>query len=239
MQTYNYAIIFSLISLGFFGGFSHCSPMCGPFVIGQIIYRLKNTKLENFNNFQRLHHFALLPYHLGRVTTYGILGFFCSFIAQNLQEFTYFNKISAFLLLFSALFLLQNLYEKNIIGQFLSKIKFFTKIIFFVQKNTKLTFLFQNPQGFRGYFLGLILGLIPCGLLYAALTIAGAISNAYIAALAMFLFGLSTFPALFLTGLGGYFALKFSNKNFKLISKTILLINIITLSVMAISLILK
>ena len=107
-------LIFSLISLGFLGGFSHCVGMCAPFVLTQVANRLEKTPLEKFSNFQRLKNFALLPYHLGRITTYSFLGFFCSFFTQNIQDFVGFKIFSAaFLFMASALFFGMIFEKKN------------------------------------------------------------------------------------------------------------------------------
>jgi len=90
----------------------------------------------------------------------------------------------------------------------------------------------QNPQGLKGYFLGLVLGFIPCGLLYGAFLIAMSISNPFLAALGMFFFGIATFPSLFFTAIGSHFLLKFSQLKF--IAKTVILINAIMLFLMAV-----
>ncbi len=231
MQSYNFTILLSLINLGFFGGFTHCSGMCGPFVLTQVSNRLRDIPLNKFSQFERLKNFALLPYHLGRITTYSLIGLFCSAITKNLRDSAAFNYICATLLLFAVLFFLQNLFEKKLFSfQFrLPKIK--NPLI--------LNGLFKNPRGLNGFFLGTILGFIPCGLLYGAFALAASIANPILAAFGMFLFGIATFPALFFSACGGYFFLKFVGDNFKLISKIIITINIITLLAMALGLIIR
>ncbi len=231
MQSHDLTIILSLISLGFFGGFTHCSGMCGPFVLSQVSNRLSNIRINEFNSFKRLQGLALLPYHLGRITTYSFIGFFCSFLTKNIKDITNFQHFSGILMLLAAFIFSQNLLEKKFLNLSFSlpKINFLSI----------LKKLFENPQGLNGYLLGIILGFIPCGLLYGAFTLSAIITQPTIAALAMFLFGLATIPALFITGYGGYIFLKFSTLNFKLISKIIVLINIITLIIMGVSLILN
>ena len=67
--------------------------------------------------------------------------------------------------------------------------------------------LIVNPTGFKGYFLGLLLGFIPCGLLYSAFITVAVIDKPIIAMTGMLLFGISTIPALLISGIGGYFIL--------------------------------
>jgi sulfite exporter TauE/SafE len=236
----DYTLIFSLISLGFFGGFTHCIGMCGPFVLTQVGNRLKKTSLQNFTAFQRLKNLALLPYHLGRITTYSIIGFFCSFLTSNIQDFIGFKILSA-LFLFGASIIFLNLFLNNKLSSsvIFKKIRlpFKSKILknvpHFLAKKTSI--LFQNPQGFKGYILGVILGFIPCGLLYAAFLVAAAITNPLLAAIGMSFFGISTFPSLFLTALGGNVFTKIPE--FKFIAKALILFNAIMLFLMAIKLI--
>jgi sulfite exporter TauE/SafE len=229
----NLAIITSLISLGFFGGFTHCAGMCGPFVLTQVSNNLQKTSLKNFSNFVKLKNLALLPYQLGRITTYSVIGFCSSFLTQNISQLPHFRFFSAALLFAASLFFLNIFFEKKILR---FKPKLFKKgQSFFRFKFQFLSNLFLDPQGLKGYCLGLILGFIPCGLLYGAFLISAAIANPFLAAAGMFLFGVATFPALFLTASGGYFLIKLPE--FKLLAKIVILINAITLFLMAIKLI--
>lgn len=230
-------LILSLLSLGFFGGFTHCIGMCGPFVLTQVGNRLQKTPLENFSEFQRLKNLALLPYHLGRITTYAFLGFCCSFLTKNIQEFLGFKIFSA-LFLFLAAVIFLNLFFDSKLQRFWKirlrfKSNFLKNLTSFFSK--KISGLFQDPQGLKGYFLGVILGFIPCGLLYAAFLIAGAFANPFLAAIGMIFFGISTFPSLFLTAFGGDV---FSQiPQFKFIAKGVILLNVITLFSMALKLV--
>ena len=241
-MTDNFTLILSLISLGFFGGFSHCVGMCGPFVLTQVSNRLQKTSLENFSNFQKLKNLALLPYHAGRITTYSFLGFLCSLFTKNIQEFSGFRFLSALFLFFASLFFLSLFFERNLAGDFAGDftLRFKSKNIKnfrLFQKIPKkiLTNLFQDPRGFRGYLLGLILGFIPCGLLYGAFAISAAISSPILAAVGMFFFGIATFPSLFFTACGGFFLTKLPE--FKFIAKAVILINAIMLFLMGLKLV--
>lgn len=235
-------LVFSLISLGFFGGFTHCSGMCGPFVLTQISNRLTEIPLGKFSNFEKLKNLALLPYHLGRITTYSLIGFFCSFLTKNLKDLTQFRLYSAFFLIAAGLNFLDVFFDKKISNFFFRKLKKIRKIRLTThKKNSKtasgLAGLFKKSVGFRGYFLGLVLGFIPCGLLYGAFLISASISQPIIAAIGMALFGISTFPSLFLVASGGYFLFGFEPKKFRLVAKFFILINAISLTFMALGLI--
>jgi hypothetical protein len=227
----DFTLIFSLTSLGFFGGFTHCVGMCGPFVITQTTNRLAQLPLEKFYGFERLKNLALLPYQFGRITTYSLIGFLSSLLAENIGDLIGFRFLSAFLLMLASAFFFSLVFEGKLKLSFKSPI--LQRFAFFTLK--KISYLFQNPRGFRGYILGLILGFIPCGLLYGAFLISAAISNPFLAAIGMCFFGLATFPSLFLTACGGSFLQKFYE--FKIIAKALIMLNGIILTLMAIKLI--
>ena len=64
--------------------------------------------------------------------------------------------------------------------------------------------LFAAPTGWHGFAIGLLLGFLPCGLLYAAIGAAIAPADPVAAAMGMGLFTLGTFPMLWLIAyLGG------------------------------------
>jgi sulfite exporter TauE/SafE len=50
--------------------------------------------------------------------------------------------------------------------------------------------------------LGMLNGILPCGLVYESLFIAGASGNPWVGGLGMFLFGIATLPALVVFGVG-------------------------------------
>lgn len=242
MQMNDAIIIFSLINLGFFGGFSHCMGMCGPIVLSQISVRLKNMQIEQYFGLQKLKGLMLLPYHLGRIFTYSIIGFLLSFLNKNLREFAAFEKFSGILLLLAAFFFLQKGLEGSKYSKFLVNFKIgngflniFTKIKDFL-KPKFLNRLFQDPAGFKGFLLGVFLGFIPCGLLYGAFILAASISNPIEAAFGMFAFGVSTIPSLFAASFGSYYILKILGEKFYSLARLVILINSATLFIIAINL---
>lgn len=234
----NLVIIFSLISLGFFGGFSHCIGMCGPFVVTQVTNSMQSTPIKGYNELKKLQNLALLPYQLGRITTYSFLGLLCGFFGEKISDFIFFKYLSAALMIVAAFVFssyLLNIKVPKYINQILPKANFVTAISRPLTRFIK--YLFQNPLNWRGFLLGIILGFIPCGMLYSALALAISIGSWQLSALGMLLFGLTTFPALFIAGCSGYFFINYAN--FKLISKVVMFINILLLLSFALKIVLN
>jgi hypothetical protein len=238
----DFQLLINLVSLGFFSSFAHCSMMCGPFVVSQTANRLEKIAISDYVFFSKVANSSLISYHLGRITTYSIIGFLSSLLGNNFKENLSFNIASSILLIIGSIsFLLiafnfkfsDFLAKKNIKIRLRIKSKYLQNNFVFLASYPKkfLTFLFKNPTSYRGYLLGLILGFIPCGLLYSAYLICISFSDAKIAFLAMALFGISTFPSLFLTSLFGGMAVR--SIKFKFIAKFILIINSIILALMA------
>ncbi len=232
MNSGDLIILISLISMGFFGGFSHCLGMCGPFVLTQVSNNLSRTKIDDFKGLKKLSKIALFPYHLGRITTYSLIGFVCALLRINLDKSFGIEILSAILLLiacgvFISFFITQNSIKIHKIFKFLPK-KSFKKFNFlaplFKIFSKKINFLLINSSGLKGYLLGLILGFIPCGMLYGAFALASSLSNPFLAFFGMLSFGVATFFALFFVG---FFAkLTFKLPEFKIIANIVVIINI-------------
>jgi len=238
MNNYEITIIISLFSLGLFGGFTHCTFMCGPFVLTQVNNRLSDININQASIIKKLQGIALVPYHLGRITTYCFIGAVSSFLTYNLKEISGFKYLSALMLIFAAL-IFAGIAEAKIKTKIALpfKINLIQNHFVFQHINNLVSKLFQNPYNFKGYFLGILLGFIPCGLLYGAIISVAALDNYLIAAFAMFCFGIGTIPSLFATAYGGYWFFNFFQKRLKLFTKIILLINSFTLFLMALGLI--
>ena len=108
---------------------------------------------------------------------------------------------------------------------------------FFKRFRKLIDCLFFNPYSFKGYLLGILLGFIPCGLLYGAVIASSSLKNSFVALLAMVIFGVATIPSLVLTSYGGYLIFNKLRRYLKLISKFILLINGLMLFAMSLALI--
>jgi len=174
-------IVLGMLLAGLAASPLHCAPMCGGFVLGQVSDRMARLPAARLSECQRLRASALAPYHLGRLTTYAGLGFVAGgggFAIGRLG-------------LGAGVFLL--------LGAVLLGAQAARRL-----RPGLLPSLGRSlGRGARGYPLGLALGFLPCGVLYAALAAAAATASPLSGAVAMLSFGLGTVPALVVVGLFG------------------------------------
>jgi hypothetical protein len=182
------------------GGFAHCAPMCGPFVLMQVASPGGETLA-----LKRLAFGALPGYQLGRLTTYVGLGMLSGGIGGSLSALAPFRTLAAALLALAALvFLLQGL---GGLGRFLPGAGLARFGGFYAGPLARLAAPLLR-RGVGGYRLGLVLGFLPCGFLYAALIAAAASGGALAGGFAMAGFALGTIPALALVGILGAGAMR-------------------------------
>ncbi len=168
-------------------GSFHCAGMCGPIAIA--------LPLQGNTTAQKIAGGTL--YNLGRTVTYGLMGAVFGFLGQGIVMIGFQQKVSILMgavmiisVLFPALFKNQYRLDKNwfsIVG----KLKKLMGNLFSVRSYSSL------------FFIGLLNGLLPCGLVYMA--IAGAIGTGNVAngTLYMILFGLGTIPMMLSISLAG------------------------------------
>lgn len=190
----NGGLIAALLGAGLVGGVTHCAGMCGPFVLSQAATRQSALSADRMRDFHRLTGAALLPYHLGRATSYMLLGAAAALLAGGLIEGAGLRWLSAGLLLLAALFFL---------GYGLERLGLISAVtgpagagLWSRHVGRFARPLFASPRGWRGYLLGILLGFIPCGLLYGAVTAASASGDPLGGAFAMAGFAAGTAPAL-------------------------------------------
>jgi len=198
-------LLFALFMAGFAGGATHCLGMCGPFVISQVQARLEAVSVRQMSELKRLAGGALVPYHLGRGTTYSALGGVAALASKQLMRVPALHWIAAALLAFAALFFLG--YALRGLGVRLPRIQGLAAPgaagTLARSWGKMIKPLFVHPVGFRGYGLGVALGFIPCGLVYGALAAAAASGDWLTGVFAMLAFWLGTVPALLGLGLAG------------------------------------
>jgi sulfite exporter TauE/SafE len=192
----HYGLPAALFLVGFAGSLIHCLGMCGPFVLGQVAGR---AGLEDrpYGELQRLKEGALIPYHLGRVTTYGGLGAAAGLFGAALFAMPGLRLAAAILLILAALALMAQILPK--LATILPANRLAGPLASLVVR------LAGKPVRSRLalYRFGLLLGFLPCGFLWGALAAAAASGSAWTGMAAMAAFGLGTAPALIGIGWGG------------------------------------
>lgn len=166
------------ISLGFLGSF-HCIGMCGPIALA---IPLKSKSF--FGVF-----ISSLLYNLGRVTTYATLGFFFGFLGKGFAIAGWQNILSISLGLSLLIILFVNTSRINLFGKsgilvFLEKIKAPIRRLFGINTYSSL------------FLIGLLNGLLPCGLVYLGIAGSMATLDPWKASLFMAAFGMGTLPAM-------------------------------------------
>ncbi len=180
------ALIISALGLGFASGF-HCIGMCGPIALSMGLTRKQATNFYLQN----------LTYQFGRILTYSILGALLGIIGEGF-EFAGFQQILTIgvgvLLIVMAVFSFGG-------KDFASKIPFVNKGLLKVKM--KLSSLLQKADYKSRFTTGLLNGLLPCGMVYMALTASLAAGGIWQSGLFMMLFGLGTLPFMFAVVLAG------------------------------------
>lgn len=186
METIN---LLSIISIAFIGSFGHCIGMCGGIVIAY-----SSTKIDNSWDKTR-QTWAHIFYSLGRVTTYTFFGALFGYIGSVIS---FSNVANGTMLVITGVVMV-------LVGVSISgKVKILSYIEHSIQNSSWYHKNFKEllQSNFLGsfYILGLLNGLLPCGLVYFfAITAASTASAAY-GAIVMLIFGLSTIPVMFSLG---------------------------------------
>ncbi|MEZ4909745.1 MAG: sulfite exporter TauE/SafE family protein [Saprospiraceae bacterium] len=169
-------------TLGFFGSL-HCVGMCGPLAFGTLAHRGRNTLGLLWPTFF---------YNIGRVLSYSTLGVILG-ILGGIASLAGFQK--AISISFGAILVGLALFSVNL-DHLIGKQKFIKKL--YNQIAGFMSSAMKKGRQIPAIQVGVINGLLPCGLVYVALMAAITLSNIWGTVGFMVFFGLGTFPAMFL-----------------------------------------
>lgn len=182
----------SLFVAGLAGSVVHCVGMCGPFVLGQVMGDAQAIG-AGYGEWRRLAGAALAPYHLGRFTTYTALGALAGGATALFTANAAFAWLASCLLVLAAGLMLAQAFGMAVASS--SPL---------AGPLNRLAAPLAQARSVPGrYALGVVLGFLPCGLLYGAIAAAGGTASAAEGALAMAAFAAGTTPALVAVGWGG------------------------------------
>jgi sulfite exporter TauE/SafE len=175
--------LLGFLALGFLGGFGHCVGMCAPFVL------LVSRRFAAGDGGRVAALGAQAWYTAGRVTTYAVLGAAAGFVGGVVElagSLVGLQRAAA--VLAGSVLVVEAVLGLAGAGP-LARTRggqLFARVSAVLGRRIP-----RHPFG-----LGLLLGLLPCGLLYSALIAAVAKVGAAAGALALLAFGLGTAPAL-------------------------------------------
>jgi sulfite exporter TauE/SafE len=186
--------LLAIFLVGFLGGFGHCIGMCGGFVMTYTL-KIQETDRTAPSRWQTIYPHLL--YNSGRVLTYVILGEIFGFLGSSLGVIFALRDIQGVLQLFAGLVMV--IMGFDLAGWIPASgpdtfpgISGFKRLV---------RSMFNRVNRKNIFILGMILGLIPCGLVYAAGAKAAATQSILGGMITMLVFGLGTFPAMVITGL--------------------------------------
>jgi uncharacterized protein len=172
-------ILFSIAFMTGLAGSFHCVGMCGPIALALPVGKLNYIQAN----------IGRLLYNLGRILTYSVLGAAFGSFGKTLFLAGFQQQLSI---------LIGILMMCSILPNRLIAWSPFQKMAHFLMNTFKKVFPVKSPLGF--ILLGLLNGLLPCGMLYVALAGASATSTPTGGAIFMAFFGLGTVPMMFSIG---------------------------------------
>lgn len=166
------------LSMGAISSF-HCLGMCGPIALA-IPVRTTQPWVRYVN---------YLFYNLGRAFTYSCLGFLVGSVATTIRIAGYLDYLSIGLGILLILYVIMNTWKASSLrigvgdigGGLLKK---------------KMAAYLHSSSIWTRFLLGILNGLLPCGMVMMALVSSMATGGAWQGAVFMFLFGLATFPVM-------------------------------------------
>jgi uncharacterized protein len=161
-------------------GSLHCLGMCGPIAFALPV-RTNKTWLKAIK-------YAI--YNSGRISSYAMLGLLMGFIGKGFALAGLQQVLSVFagvVIIISVIFIynpLKNILVNKITGPAMEKLK------------TAFHYYLKDSGWHSLFMIGLLNGLLPCGLVYAAIAGAIATGSAASGAIFMMAFGMGTVPVM-------------------------------------------
>jgi len=181
-------MLWSAFLIGLFGSF-HCIGMCGPIALALPIQNKSTINLIS----------GRLLYNVGRAITYAVIGLLFGLIGQSLSLAGFQQSVSIIAgILILLMVLLPSKFSQKL---YLLKPAYgFTNFL-----KRKFRVLLKQKSIASTFFIGLLNGILPCGLVYIA--VAGAIATGHYldGAAYMFVFGIGTLPIMLAVSLAGNF----------------------------------
>ena len=181
-------LIIAAFMMGLLGSF-HCVGMCGPIAL--------SLPLKHDSHWAKF--FGALFYNSGRIITYSVFGFIFGIIGKSVALFGYQQWLSIILGVLIIFFIIlpkrfSSFQNQNFILAFLQKLR------------SALGRLFSKKNFSSLFSIGLLNGLLPCGLVYMAAAVAVSTGDVANSMIFMAFFGLGTLPMMWSIAFFGNYA---------------------------------
>ncbi len=186
----DFAVLGSAFVFGIFSSL-HCSVMCGPLVGLSVQLHAKK-------------HSGNLIYQLGRLLSYLLFGLALATLGHGANSLSGFqNQFQLAPILGMILFLVfgVNLFRSEFSKTTPTKNRFLTRMNAVLGNLTTALYKSKNPA-LISFGLGLMSGILPCGVLYPAYALAFSMASLNLSLLVVFCFFLGTLPLLYGAGFG-------------------------------------
>ncbi len=211
--------LLAMFTAGLIGGLTHCTGMCSPFSIAFATKNYQKIEPKKLNEWNRAKASLVMPYHLGRITTYAFLGAVSAYLASMVSHTDWFAYARMAMIFIAGLFFVLAALNSVALNKFI-KVPYSTKFFGNLSKH-----FFGRSDFFSTYSMGILLGFIPCGLVYGALMVAASTANPMFAALSVSAFGFGTILPLFAATYGAGFFLKRFRNHFRKIAPAMMCVN--------------
>jgi sulfite exporter TauE/SafE len=179
-------LFISALALGAISSF-HCVGMCGAIAFSIPTQGLSSVKKVT----------GILLYNFGRITTYSILGLLFGLVGRQISLAGFQQWFSIVAGIIILMIVIQSFLKKPVFH-----LPGYNKMYAFISQ--LISKFIGKPSLGSIYLLGVANGLLPCGLVYMAITGALAAGSVSGATAFMAAYGLGTLPAMFLLSYFGF-----------------------------------
>ncbi|MCI0182270.1 MAG: sulfite exporter TauE/SafE family protein [Acidibacillus sp.] len=200
-------LLLTALGIGLLQGFVHCAGMCGPFVLAYSLSLGSATAGQEKQSFRTILIRAHLPHNIGRILMFTVLGAVFGAIGSFVNVAARTSGIQAIAAFVGGSLMVLWAIDEWRTGHgagFLERYSLLRNKG--MQSRLRIWMDRRDPLG--AFLAGVLLGLHPCGLLFAMLITAAATGSAIKGAMLMLVFGIGTIPSLLTVATAGFYGRK-------------------------------
>jgi len=191
-------ILITALGVGLLQGFLHCSGMCGPFVLAYS-FALPKDRLTRSQTWT-----LLLAHNIGRIAAFTMLGIVFGLVGSFVNVAAHARGLDAVAGIVGGSLMVLWAVDEAVSGHGAGFIERWS-LLSWKPLQERLRRLLRAHTPGSATTAGLILGLHPCGLLFAVLLTAASAGSWWKGGLTLLTFGIGTVPALFSVALAGFY----------------------------------